>query len=60
MENGKVEIDGSQCTGCLICVDNCPEKAIFVIPGQDIPFMCNSCGSCLEYCYPRALAKGGN
>lgn len=60
MENGKVQIDGSLCTGCFICVDNCPEKAIFIIPGQDVPFMCNSCGSCLKYCYPQALAKGGN
>lgn len=56
MEAGRVKIDASLCTGCLTCVDSCPEEAIFMMPGSEIPFMCNSCGACVQYCSPKALS----
>lgn len=46
-------IDVDTCTGCTICINKCPEKAIIgsaTHPHFIIEDRCNGCGICLEVC----------
>ncbi len=46
-------IDATLCTGCALCVKNCPTDAITGTPKTPhniIPDKCISCGTCVEVC----------
>jgi heterodisulfide reductase subunit A len=49
------------CTGCMACVEICPEKAI--IMENDLPLIneitCNGCGACIPACEENALDQHG-
>lgn len=61
-DQGVVVIDEDECTGCGICVDNCPAQAIFWRPhGEDIAMKCDLCGGspkCVEVCPRDAIVYG--
>lgn len=53
-----VKIDEEKCTGCGLCIPNCPEGAIQIIDGKarlvsDI--FCDGLGACLGYCPEGAI-----
>ena len=57
-EKKKPEIDKEQCTGCGICVDECPNKVLELV--NDIatvtkPQSCDGCGKCAESCPNEAI-----
>ena len=65
---GKVAIEGigaevieDKCTGCRICNDMCPYKAIDFIADKKVsrinPALCKACGTCVAAC-PCAAIKG--
>ncbi len=46
-----VRIDIELCTGCGVCIDSCPFKAITVEDGiAHVDETCNLCGACLDVC----------
>jgi len=54
----KPVIDASVCTGCTICVDECPMQALEM--KEDVsalvnPDECTGCGSCEEVCPVSAI-----
>jgi phosphoadenosine phosphosulfate reductase len=54
-------VRSARCTGCAICENACPEKAI-TIEGKSITVTdaCNRCGKCIEVCVAvRYLDKMG-
>lgn len=52
-------VDAARCTGCGICVDACPDKAISVsgIAAVD-QGRCVGCGACVRECPNEALTLG--
>ncbi|MCJ7514463.1 MAG: CoB--CoM heterodisulfide reductase iron-sulfur subunit A family protein [Dehalococcoidia bacterium] len=65
---GKVEIEGAtafinpeKCSGCKVCVDMCPYKAINFDEAKKISqvneVLCKGCGTCVAAC-PSAAIKG--
>jgi len=58
---GRVELDGSQCTGCGLCVLDCPTGALTASSGEEsyrLLFrhdLCVACGRCIEVCPERCL-----
>ncbi|KYK24856.1 4Fe-4S ferredoxin [Thermoplasmatales archaeon SG8-52-4] len=54
-----VKIDDEKCTGCGLCIPNCPEGAIQIIDGKarlvsDI--FCDGLGACLGHCPEGAIS----
>lgn len=54
-----VEVDGELCTGCELCVDECPNDVLQVL--EDLcevasPDDCDDCGRCVEECPNDALS----
>ncbi len=53
-ENGlKPVIDKDSCTGCTICVEECPTEALDIAEDVAVlanPDVCDSCGVCEEVC----------
>ena len=47
------------CLGCGLCVDNCPQQAVWLLWGQaEIDqSKCNHCGLCLDVCPQGAIAE---
>jgi NADH:ubiquinone oxidoreductase subunit F (NADH-binding)/Pyruvate/2-oxoacid:ferredoxin oxidoreductase delta subunit len=46
-------IDPDKCTGCAVCVKNCPSEAIvgtLKSPHHVIPERCVACGTCVDVC----------
>ena len=43
-------IDGDLCTGCGVCIDACPEDAMFSHADEAKPIKCDLCGECVEIC----------
>ena len=54
------EIDPDKCTGCMVCLRNCPSEAISggkrVVHSID-PDKCSKCGTCYELCKFDAVIK---
>ncbi len=47
-------IDQDKCTGCAVCVKNCPSEAIvgtLKSPHHVIPERCVACGTCVDVCH---------
>jgi NADH:ubiquinone oxidoreductase subunit F (NADH-binding)/Pyruvate/2-oxoacid:ferredoxin oxidoreductase delta subunit len=47
-------IDEDKCTGCAVCVKNCPSEAIvgtLKSPHHVIPERCIACGTCVDVCH---------
>ncbi|NLE01593.1 MAG: 4Fe-4S binding protein, partial [Fibrobacter sp.] len=53
-----IEIDEEKCTGCSLCIPNCPEGAIQIIDGKArlvSDLMCDGLGACLGHCPEGAI-----
>ncbi len=53
-----IEIDNEQCTGCGLCIPNCPEGALQVIDGKVrlvSDLFCDGLGACIGYCPEAAI-----
>ena len=61
--NGTVFIDKEKCTGCILCVIDCPTKALAVHPNRErdsFEFLfrqeaCTACGVCEKSCPEHCL-----
>ncbi len=53
-----IEIDNDECTGCGLCIPNCPEGALQVIDGKVrlvSDLFCDGLGACIGYCPESAI-----
>jgi NAD-dependent dihydropyrimidine dehydrogenase PreA subunit len=58
MKRKLITIDQKKCTGCGLCIPNCPEGAIQVIDGKArlvSDLMCDGLGACLGHCPEGAI-----
>jgi len=59
MKRRIVTLDSKACTGCGLCIPNCPEGAIQVIDGKArlvSDLFCDGLGACLGHCPVGAIA----
>ena len=49
-DGGVYRIDEAICTGCMECVEACPEGVIAVVRSTSIPIKCTGCLACVEVC----------
>ena len=63
-----ISIDPDRCTGCTLCVVDCPYDALEMVPREDgkyrqiavlIPDRCVSCGICIGSCSDDAMSLDG-
>jgi ferredoxin len=54
-----LKVNRKYCTGCRLCVKNCPTKAITVTGGKARinNDLCNDCGRCVYVCPSAAIQK---
>ncbi len=58
MKRSIIKIDEEKCTGCALCIPNCPEGAIQIIDGKArlvSDLMCDGLGACLGHCPEGAI-----
>lgn len=55
-EQGTYKIHADECSGCMICVDECPHGVICMHRDFDTPFTCTLCGACVDAC-PRGAIQ---
>lgn len=58
MKRTVISIDEQKCTGCGLCIPNCPEGAIQIIDGKArlvSDLMCDGLGACLGHCPEEAI-----
>jgi NAD-dependent dihydropyrimidine dehydrogenase PreA subunit len=58
MQRNVIAIDEAKCTGCGLCIPNCPEGAIQIIDGKArlvSDLMCDGLGACLGHCPEGAI-----
>lgn len=58
MADKKAVIDKDACTGCSVCVDECPNSAIQIIDDVAVlakPEDCDGCGKCADICPSEAI-----
>jgi NAD-dependent dihydropyrimidine dehydrogenase PreA subunit len=58
MKRKIINIDQEKCTGCSLCIPNCPEGAIQVIDGKArlvSDLLCDGLGACLGHCPEGAI-----
>lgn len=59
MKRDIIQIDEEKCTGCGICIPNCPEGAIQIIDGKAIlvsDLFCDGLGACIGRCPEGAIS----
>jgi ferredoxin len=51
------KVDKEKCTGCAICVDECPVEAIKLVDEKAIvdEDACTECGQCVDACPNEAI-----
>lgn len=57
-KTGVTIIDESNCTGCMVCEEECPLHMVRFIPEKYVCFKCDLCGGnpqCVTYCPYGAL-----
>ena len=60
---GKVKLDSSRCTGCGLCVAECPTEALVISSGEETDAFklifkhgnCVACSLCVEICPEKCL-----
>ena len=60
---GKLDLDGSQCTGCGLCALECPTQALTVSSSEETDVyqllfkysLCLACGQCVKVCPEQCL-----
>jgi ferredoxin len=54
-----LRVKGDSCRGCGLCVESCPQQAIFLQSGlaQIDQSRCNRCGLCLDVCPKGAIIE---
>jgi len=58
MKRNIITIDEEKCTGCELCIPNCPEGAIQIIDGKArlvSELLCDGLGACLGHCPEDAI-----
>lgn len=58
MKRKIIKIDATKCTGCALCIPNCPEGAIRVIDGKArvvSDLFCDGLGACIGHCPEGAI-----
>ena len=58
MKRNIINIDQDKCTGCELCIPNCPEGAIQIIDGKArlvSDLLCDGLGACLGHCPEGAI-----
>ena len=61
VQTGLVEADDSRCTGCNLCIEVCPGKALEFRGDKTVRMIevdlvpCMACGDCVAICEPGAL-----
>ena len=58
MKRKIIKIDEEKCTGCELCIPNCPEGAIQIIDGKArlvSDLFCDGLGACLGHCPEGAI-----
>lgn len=58
MKRKIINIDSQKCTGCKLCIPNCPEGAIQIIDGKArlvSDLLCDGLGACLGHCPEGAI-----
>lgn len=56
---GLVTLAADLCTGCAICVDECPYEAVWLNEETGLAYKCDLCGgspACLERCPTEAIS----
>ena len=59
MKRNIIKIDEAKCTGCGLCIPNCPEGAIQLLDGKArlvSDLCCDGLGACLGHCPEGAIA----
>ena len=60
LENGVYLINEEECTGCMICVEECPNGVLFEHKSMEMPIKCTLCGECVDACPRDALQLVNN
>lgn len=60
LENGVYLINDDECTGCMICVEECPGGVLFEHKTMAMPIKCTLCGECVSACPRDALQLVNN
>ncbi len=63
-DHGRAMVDEAACTGCGLCVENCPDEVLSLVEGKagagdGIFIGCIACGQCVAICPADAIAVEG-
>jgi len=52
-----IVVDENLCTGCSLCVPECPEEALSCFGWAKVTSNCVSCLACVDFCPSGALSE---